>query len=95
MKKCLLSLIIILINSSSVYAEVAVNIQSAIDSRIYSTQGSQPFDTLERNNYTNTEIMNLEQKSTPRTEIKNESKILPVQEEKGIKGLFKGFRVIW
>ncbi len=95
MKKCLLSLIIILINSSSVYAEGAVNIQSAIDSRIYSTQGSQPFDTLERNNYTNTEIMNLEQKSTPRTEIKNESKILPVQEEKGIKGLFKGFRVIW
>ena len=74
MKKCLLSLIIILINSSSVYAEGAVNIQSAIDSRIYSTQGSQPFDTLERNNYTNTEIMNLEQKSTPRTEIKNESK---------------------
>ena len=95
MKNFILLLITILLSTSTVFAEGAVNFQSAIDSRIYSTQGAQPFDTLERNNYTNTEIMNLESKSNPHPDIQKDANIVPIHEEKGLKGLFKGFRVIW
>ena len=95
MKKFILSLITILLCYTPVFAEGAVNVHSAIDSRIFSTQGAQPFETLERTNYTNSAIMNLEDKSSPRPEIQKNENIIPEEEPKGLKGLFKGFRVIW
>ncbi len=94
-KKIILSLITILLSCAPAFAEGAINAQSVIDSRIFSTQGAQPFETLERTNYTNSAIMNLEDKSSPRPEIQKNENIIPEEEPKGLKGLFKGFRVIW
>lgn len=78
------------------FAEGAMNVHTEINSRIFSTQGAQPLETLERSYYTNQAIMQIEHKQKPVSEpLKKEENLVPVQEKKGIKGLFQGFRVIW
>lgn len=78
------------------FAEGAMNVHTEINSRIFSTQGAQPLETLERSHYTNQAIMQIENKQKTIIEpVQKDENIVPVQDKKGVKGLFQGFRVIW
>ena len=78
-----------------VKAEGALNMSGQIiNSRIFSTQTAHQYETLERDNYQNSAIMQIEQKNYKPTSYTKQ----PTQEatkEKGLKNLFKGFRVIY
>ena len=80
-------------------AEQAMNIPMQINHRIYSTQAAQPLNGLEQNYYTNSAIRQIE--NNHKTQIQtgnNDSDNTPVnttEEKKSLKGLFKGFRVIY
>ena len=80
-------------------AEQAMNTPTQINHRIYSTQAAQPLNGLEQNYYTNSAIRQIENKH--KTQIQtgnNDSDNTPVnttEEKKSLKGLFKGFRIIY
>lgn len=97
MQKIILLTITILSTATFTLAEGALNMQGQIiNSRIFSTQSAHQYETLERDNYQNSAIMQIEQKNYQPSAYKKQ----PVAdnqeaEEKGIKNLFKGFRIIY
>lgn len=99
MKNTTLIILSTILLNMPVYSEPAMNIPMQINHSIYSTQAAQPLDGLEKTYYTNSAIRQIESKH--RTQIQpaeNSSDILPVnttEEKKSLKGLFKGFRVIY
>lgn len=98
MKKILFLSFITICICPSVFAEGALNISvpDAVNSRIFSTQGTRPLDNLERTHYTNNALMQLENKQKIKNENENkDTQVVPVREKTTIKNLFKGFRVIW
>lgn len=102
MHKTILTLAILTLSSIILFAlpcaaNNMMNTPTQINHSIYSTQAAQPLNTLERSYYTNSEIRRIEEKH--RSEIQpssNDSEIIPINDEKkSLKGLFKGFRVIY
>lgn len=90
--------IITLLSSNLVLAQNSMNIPEAVNSRIFSTNGAQPLDSLERSNYTNRAIMQIENKNKNinKSSDRNEVQIYNSTDNSAPqKGLFKGFRVIW
>ena len=63
MQKIILLAITILSTATFTLAEGALNMQGQIiNSRIFSTQSAHQYETLERDNYQNSAIMQIEQK---------------------------------
>ena len=99
MKKTTLIILSTILLSMPALAEPAMNIPMQINHSIYSTQAAQPLDSLEKTYYTNSAIRQIESKH--RTQIQpaeNSSDVVPIntnEEKKSLKGLFKGFRVIY
>ena len=99
MKKLALIILSTILLNMPALAEQAMNIPTQINHRIYSTQAAQPLNGLEQNYYTNSAIRQIENKH--KTQIQtgnNDSDNTPVnttEEKKSLKGLFKGFRVIY
>ena len=99
MKKLALIILSTILLNMPALAEQAMNIPTQINHRIYSTQAAQPLNGLEQNYYTNSAIRQIENKH--KTQIQtgnNDSDNTPVnttEEKKSLKGLFKGFRIIY
>lgn len=96
MKKLAILSLIMALTACSAFAQGEAVIPAAINSRIFSTQNASPFDSLERTQYTNRSINQLETKNrtTIQQQIQDNQDITRTEkDEKG--GLFKGFRVIW
>ena len=99
MKKLTLIILSTILLNMPALAEQAMNIPMQINHRIYSTQAAQPLNGLEQNYYTNSAIRQIENKH--KTQIQtgnNDSDNTPVnttEEKKSLKGLFKGFRIIY
>ena len=97
MKKLVLLVVSILSTASFTLAEGALNMQGQIiNSRIFSTQSAHQYETLERNNYQNSAIRQIEQKNYQPTAYTKQSPTRNDElEEKKLKNLFKGFRIIY
>lgn len=99
MKKTTLIILSTVLLNMSALAEPTMNVPMQINHSIYSTQAAQPLDGLEKTYYTNSAIRQIENKH--RTQIQpaeSSSDVVPVnttEEKKSLKGLFKGFRVIY
>jgi lipoprotein len=100
MKKIIFSVLILFAISCISFSSISVaqgemNLPAEINSRIFSTQGAQPLDNLERTRYTNQAIMQMDSSQRPLINKDTDNKDnIPVQNSKK-KGLFEGFRVIW
>ncbi len=95
MKKIIyISTLTIFFATATAMADSYMPLPDAVNSRMFSTEGSAPLMNLERNYYTNQAIMKIEEKQTPKREekIKDTSPRKDTSEEKsGFKDLFKGF----
>jgi len=78
-------------------AEGALNMSGQlINSRIFSTQAAHQYETLERDNYQNSAIMQIEEKNYQPVIYKKQPQQEPTEQEtKSLKNLFKGFRIIY
>ena len=99
MKKLALIILSTILLNMPALAEQAMNIPMQINHRIYSTQAAQPLNGLEQNYYTNSAIRQIENKHKTQIQTSNnDSDNTPVnttEEKKSLKGLFKGFRIIY
>lgn len=94
MKKFIILFLVLLVNSSYVFADSYMSLPEAVNSRMFSTDGSRPLENLERTYYTNQAIKQIESKQKPVSEIEdNQTDIKQVEEnkKKGFRDLFKGF----
>lgn len=97
MKKIVLLVITMFSTVAFALAEGALNMQGQIiNSRIFSTQSAHQYETLEKGNYQNNAIMQIEQKNyQPASYQKQNNSDTQETEEKSLKNLFKGFRIIY
>lgn len=95
MKKFLLLTISLFLTSNLSFADSYMPLPDAVNSRMFSTEGARPLVNLERTNYTNKAIMQIEAKQNPRkeTEQKNTTQPEPTEpaQKTRFKDLFKGF----
>lgn len=96
MKRIFITVILLSTIPNIAFAEGSMNMSGQIiNSRIFSTQAAHQYETLERNNYNNSAIMQIENKNYEPTIYKKQQIQEKPIEEKGIKNLFKGFRIIY
>lgn len=96
MKKFIIPIILLSTVPQISLAENAMNMSGQlINSRIFSTQAAHQYETLERDNYTNSAIMQIENKNYQPTIYKKQTLPNENSEEKSIKNIFKGFRIIY
>lgn len=97
MKKILLIIISTFLSGAAVFADSYMPLPDAVNSRMFSTEGTKPLMNLERTHFTNQAIMQIESKQKPQRET--EAKIIndtvePIEKTK-FKDYFKGFVVEW
>ena len=94
MQKILLTLFLFLICSYPSIADQMMSLPDTVNSHIFSTDATKPLMNLERTQYTNKAIMQIEDKQKPKKENSADSKKENepmVKEKTKFKDLFKGF----
>ena len=96
MKKFVLASILLGLTILSANADSYMSVQDTMNSRMFSTDSTRPLMNLERTNYTNRAILQIEEKQRPKHEDnKKEISNNEPKEKTKFKDLFKGFIVEW
>lgn len=95
MKKFIFTVSILLIFSNVCKAQQITPVSDFVNSRIYSTNDTNPLNMLERTNFNDKAIMQLQKSNTENIQNSQDEQTPIKIEEKGLKNLFKGFHVIW
>lgn len=99
MKKLFLLFAVTLSVGSCAYAEAMppLPIMNNINHSIYSTEATKPLYNIEKNHYTNDEIIRLEKKDKKQENPEKEptEPVVQVKEKVKFRDLFKGFTVDW
>lgn len=96
MKKVLF-ITVLFLTSNLALADGYMPLPDAVNSRMFSTEGSRPLVNLERTQFTNKAIMQIEAKQNPRKETEQnqesdtDTQTLEPQKKSKFKDLFKGF----
>ena len=97
MKKFLLIALILIVSVPEVLADSYMPLPDAVNSRMFSTEGSRPMLNLERTYYDNQAIRKIEEKNSYKNKVEQnkEQPVSDIEEEHKtktkFKDLFKGF----
>ncbi len=96
MKKLVLTTVFIGATILSANADSYMSAPDTMNARMFSTDSTRPLMNLERTNYTNRAILQIEEKQRPKKEEnKKELSNNEPKEKTKFKDLFKGFVVEW
>lgn len=96
MKKLVLTTVFIGATILSANADSYMSVSDSMNARMFSTDSTRPLMNLERTNYTNRAILQIEEKQRPKKEeSKKELSNNEPKEKTKFKDLFKGFVVEW
>lgn len=97
MKKLVLTTVFIGATILSANADSYMSVSDSMNARMFSTDSTRPLMNLERTNYTNRAILQIEEKQRPQQKENNKKEISnnEPKEKTKFKDLFKGFVVEW
>lgn len=96
MKKFVLTSIFLCLTILTAKADSYLSAPDTMNSRMFSTDSTRPLVNLERTNYTNKAILQIEEKQRPqKDDEKKEVSNNEIKEKTKFKDLFKGFVVEW
>lgn len=96
MKKFVITSMLLFFTILSANADSYMSVSDSMNARMFSTDSTKPLMNLERTNYTNKAILQIEEKQRPKKEEnKKERSNNEPKEKTKFKDLFKGFVVEW
>ena len=93
MKKFFILFLSLFLTGCGAFADSYMPLPEAVNSRMFSTDGSRPLENLERTYYTNQAIRQIEAKQKPQQQEEQIQEIQQPETKKktGFRDLFKGF----